>query len=62
MIGKLSASGVVMAAMLVALAPAPSWAQYNSFEDAWLAATALAEIVAGREWNRPDFLERKTVT
>ena len=35
---------------------------YNSFEDAWLAATALAEIVAGREWNRPDFLERKTVT
>jgi kynureninase len=35
---------------------------YNSFDDAWLAATALAEIVAGREWNRPDFLERKTVT
>ncbi|MDF3072506.1 MAG: Peptidase [Alphaproteobacteria bacterium] len=34
MIGRLSASGVVVAAMLVAVAPAPSWAQYNSFEDA----------------------------
>ncbi len=35
---------------------------YNSFEDAWLAATALAEILATREWDRTEFLRKQTVT
>ena len=35
---------------------------YNSFEDAWLAAASLSEIIATREWNRTEFLRKRTVT
>ena len=35
---------------------------YNSFEDAWLAAASLSEILATREWDRTDFLRKQTVT
>lgn len=35
---------------------------YNSFEDAWLAAASLSEIVATREWDRTDFRRKQTVT
>jgi kynureninase len=35
---------------------------YTSFEDAWRAADALADILANREWDQPRFLERRKVT
>ena len=35
---------------------------YNSFEEAWLAASALHEILGTREWDQPRFLERQKVT
>jgi len=35
---------------------------YNSFEDAWLAAASLSEILATREWDRTDFLRKQKVT
>jgi kynureninase len=35
---------------------------YNSFEDAWLAAASLSEILATREWDRTDFRRKQTVT
>jgi kynureninase len=35
---------------------------YNSFEDAWRASSALFEILASREWERPDFQDRQRVT
>ena len=35
---------------------------YTRFEDAWLAADALADILARGEWDQPRFLERKKVT
>ena len=34
---------------------------YNGFDEAWLAATALAEIVRDREWDQPQFLKRQPV-
>jgi kynureninase len=35
---------------------------FNSYEDAWRAADALAEILSTREWDQPRFLERQKVT
>ena len=35
---------------------------YTSFEDAWRAADALADILATREWDQPRFRERRKVT
>jgi len=35
---------------------------YSSFEDAWLAATALGKILGTREWDRPEFLRKQKVT
>ena len=35
---------------------------YNRFEEAWLAASALAEILDTGEWDQPRFLERRKVT
>jgi kynureninase len=35
---------------------------YNSHEEAWRAAQALAEVLASREWDQPRFLERARVT
>ena len=35
---------------------------YNSFEDAWMAAVALSEIVRNCEWDQPRFRERQKVT
>jgi kynureninase len=35
---------------------------YNSFEDAWRASSALFDILASREWERPDFQDRQRVT
>jgi kynureninase len=35
---------------------------YNSYEDAWRAAEAMAEILNAREWDQPRFLERQRVT
>jgi kynureninase len=35
---------------------------YTSFEDAWRAADALADILATREWDQPRFKERRKVT
>jgi kynureninase len=35
---------------------------YTSFEDAWRAADALADILDSREWDQPSFRERKKVT
>ena len=35
---------------------------YTSFEDAWRAADALADILAIREWDQPRFRERRKVT
>jgi kynureninase len=35
---------------------------YNRFEDAWLGAATLAEILATRAWNEPRFLTRAKVT
>ena len=35
---------------------------YNRFEDAWLAADALADILATREWDQPRFRARQKVT
>jgi kynureninase len=35
---------------------------YNGFEDAWLAAASLSEILATREWDRTDFRRKQTVT
>jgi kynureninase len=35
---------------------------YTSFEDAWRAADALADILAGRDWDQPHFRERRKVT
>jgi kynureninase len=35
---------------------------YTRFEDAWRAADALADILASREWDRPQFKERRKVT
>ena len=32
---------------------------YNSFEDAWLAATALGKILGTREWDQPDYLRKQ---
>jgi kynureninase len=34
---------------------------YNGFEDAWLAAEALAQVLGSREWDRPEFIERQKV-
>ena len=35
---------------------------YNSFDDAWLAASALSEIFLSREWQHPQFEQRHKVT
>jgi len=35
---------------------------YMSFEEAWRAADALADILATREWNQPRFRQRRKVT
>lgn len=35
---------------------------YSSFEDAWLAAQALSDVLGGREWNCAQFQQRQTVT
>lgn len=35
---------------------------YSSFEDAWRAADALAEILSTREWDQPRFRARRKVT
>ena len=35
---------------------------YNGFEDVWRAAEAMAEVIVGREWDQPRFLERARVT
>ena len=35
---------------------------YNSFADAWRAAEILGEILATREWDQPQFRERRKVT
>jgi kynureninase len=35
---------------------------YTSFEDAWRAADALADILATREWDQPRFKQRSKVT
>ena len=35
---------------------------YNGFADAWRAAEALGEVLAGREWDQPRFRERAKVT
>jgi kynureninase len=35
---------------------------YNSFEDAWLAAEALSDVLGGRKWNCAQFQQRRTVT
>jgi kynureninase len=35
---------------------------YNRFEEAWVAAAALAEILDTREWDQPRFRERRKVT
>ena len=35
---------------------------YNRFEDVWLAADALGEVLASREWDQPRFKERRKVT
>ena len=35
---------------------------YNRFEEAWLAAQALADILQSREWDQPRFRERREVT
>jgi kynureninase len=35
---------------------------YNRFEEAWLAAEALADILATREWDQPRFRDRQKVT
>jgi kynureninase len=35
---------------------------YTSFEDAWRAADALADILTTQEWDQPRFLERRKVT
>jgi len=34
---------------------------YNSFEEAWLAAEALSQIIDRGEWNQPQFLRRQAV-
>jgi hypothetical protein len=33
-----------------------------SFEEAWRAADALADILATREWDQPRFRQRRKVT
>jgi tetratricopeptide (TPR) repeat protein len=58
MIGKLPASGVVVAAMLVAVAPAPSWAQYKSFEDACAGETYFLMV----EYACDSFLAERTAS
>jgi len=35
---------------------------YTSFEDVWFAATAIAEILELREWDRRGFVTRQKVT
>jgi len=35
---------------------------YNSYEDAWRAANALAEVLDRREWDQPRFTARQKVT
>jgi kynureninase len=35
---------------------------YNSFEEAWLTAVALAEVIAGHEWDRPEHRRKQAVT
>jgi kynureninase len=35
---------------------------YNRYEDAWRAAEILGEILATRQWDRPEYRERKPVT
>jgi kynureninase len=35
---------------------------YNSYEEAWAAAAALAEILVSREWDQEDFRQRRKVT
>jgi len=35
---------------------------YNSFEDAWAAADALARTLAAGIWDQPQFRERQRVT
>jgi kynureninase len=35
---------------------------YNGFEEAWRTAQAIGDILETREWNRPNFRERKKVT
>lgn len=35
---------------------------YNSFEDAWRAAAILAEVIEAREWDQPQFHQRRKVT
>lgn len=35
---------------------------YVSFEDAFLAADSLAEVIGSREWDKPEFRERAAVT
>ena len=35
---------------------------YNGFEEAWLAAVALAQILQDHEWDQPRFRERRKVT
>ncbi len=35
---------------------------YTRFEDAWLAAEILSDILASRAWDEPRFIERKKVT
>ena len=35
---------------------------YNRYEEAWRAAEAIGEVLAGREWDQPRFRERRKVT
>jgi len=35
---------------------------YTRFEEAWLAAEILSDILASRAWDDPRFMERKKVT
>ncbi|HEU5482937.1 MAG TPA: kynureninase, partial [Sphingomicrobium sp.] len=35
---------------------------YNGFEEVWLAAEAIGDILRNREWDEPEFRERKKVT
>jgi kynureninase len=35
---------------------------YNSFENAWLAAVAMSDVLRTGSWNQPAFITRQTVT